>query len=109
MAINKAFINNDAFWCKMTLDELKLIDNLDCNENLKDSIRSFLTEKIQQGYLFTDDFKCSKLNYNGFEYFVAFKKEGGYERVNVWYEYNDIEDNNSLSSYDSELSEDEYF
>ncbi|MBA42981.1 MAG: hypothetical protein CMF62_03100 [Magnetococcales bacterium] len=105
MSINKAYIDVDATWRNMTLDEVNSIDNFDCSDTLKDKIKTFLKEKIQAGYLFTDDIECTEVDYDGFEYFVAYKKKyDSYEEIKTWYEYdNDGNDNlNDLFGNDDE-------
>ncbi len=90
MSINKADIISKAKWRKMKLDELKSIDNFYCSDKMKDSIKTFLKEKIQKEYLFTNDIGVTEISYTGFEHFVAYKKEDDENgEIKTWFDYDD--------------------
>lgn len=105
MAINKAFIRSEANWCKFKLDELNFIDNYDCSNTLKDTIKIFYVEKIQKDYLFSYNLEYTEVDYDGFEEFVAYKEnENGIEKIKEWYEYTNSENYslNDLFGYDND-------
>ncbi|MBA42983.1 MAG: hypothetical protein CMF62_03110 [Magnetococcales bacterium] len=86
-AVNNAYIEDDATWYKMTYDELQSVNEFECSDTLKDAIKTFLKEKMDKGYLFTEDMLCTEAGYDGFEHFIAYKKSDESAKIKKWYEF----------------------
>ncbi|MBA42982.1 MAG: hypothetical protein CMF62_03105 [Magnetococcales bacterium] len=71
-------ICDDADWFKMSLDDIETRYNYFCSDKMKETIKSFLTNKILEGYLFTHHLECIDIESEEdfFEFVIAFKKYG---------------------------------
>ena len=92
---NEAYIDDNATWYQMTIDELEKlnIDKYCCSDNIKKSIKEFYINGIEKGYFFTDDMEYTEVGCNCFEYFIGYKEtKDGIEDIKEFYEYYDDDD-----------------